>query len=210
MTIKTLLPAAALGIACAFGTASAAPVTGGTTVVDVDIDLDIDVDIDVAPAGGATFEDDLLNVGITGGDFDQAALTGELFHAGGFSVTAVAQTVTITNLVINFAAGQVFGDVDAAGSVTTGAAVFDFDASELSSVTDLFNLDDPQLSIFATAEFSAIFVAIFAISIEGVAMGHVATNPMTDVDMDVVPLPGAAVLFGTVMAGAAARRRMKG
>lgn len=207
MTIKTLLPAAALGMAFAFGTAHAAPVTGGTTVVDVDIDVDIDTDITINAIDGATVGDDgLLNFGITGGDFDAAGLTGELFHAGGFEIVAV-QAISITNLVIDVAQSTVFADVNAGGVVTAGVAAFTFDLTELDDLTDLFDVSDPSLSIFATAEFSAIFVAIFAFGIEGVQMGHVATNPV--VDGDVIPLPGAAVLFGTVMAGAAARRKLK-
>lgn len=214
MAIKTILPAVASASLLFGGAAYAAPVTGGTTVLDVDVDTDLDVDVDVRQVGGDEAEDGLFTFDITGGDVDLDALTGSLVHAdAAFEIAANSRFVTVTNLIIDFNQSVVFGDIQmgSLGDVLgTNVAMFDFDISEIGDISELFDLTDPSLGLFATAEFSAIFAAAFVVEIDivGILFGNVGTNPMTGVDNDVIPLPGAAILFGTVMAGAAARRKL--
>lgn len=199
----------AAGTIATLGVAQAAPVTGGTTVVEVTADLAA-LGVTAAPTGTTVVPGSapVFQIEITGGDIDQATLAGQILHeSGGIDLTAGTTVIALTDFIIDTTVSQLFGTVTVDGSLLGSVALFDFDVSSLSDPEDLFDLGDPMLSLVFTTGAGAALAPILGVDLAGAVFGVAATAPALG-DADVVPLPGAALLFVTGAVGLAARRRM--
>ena len=217
--MKTLATAALAGAGSLLlaTTATAAPVSGGITAVEVTIDLE---DANIAPGliGDAAFaDDDGLTVlfPITGGDFEVDPLSGTIEHEGsGLSLSANGQTVELTDFIINADTGFLSGNV----AVMGGASLGRVDIFQLGNVGDLTleeitDTEDPMVSLLVTAAAAgaledALVIPGLATILTGVEFGVAATAPFFG-DVDPIPLPGAAIFFATGAAAFAARRRAR-
>ena len=210
--MKKLITAALAGAgALAFaGTASAAPVVDGITTVEVTVDLG---DIEAGLVGSATLADEdglVVNFPVTGGDLD--GLAGTIDHEGsGLTLTANDITVSLTNFTIDTVASTLSGMVMVDGSTVGRLDLFTFDLTGLGA-QDVTNLDEPQIALLFTqmaADALANTFSIAALSaLGGEEFGLAATAPVVG-DVDVIPVPGAAILFVTGAAAFAARRRAR-
>jgi len=161
--------------------AGAAPVTGGTTTVDLNagtVTALVGLGFSVAPIAPAT-----ANLGatppnavfpITGGDS-----TTNINHSGGLAFTKGGITADIANFVINLAgpnAGKLTGDLTAGGSTTNNVPFFDIGAGN-------------ALTLDAT--LAAGLSSVYGIpNLTGTPIGTATINAST------VPEPGSAALLG--------------
>jgi hypothetical protein len=166
--------------------AKAAPVTGGTTTVDLNastVTALIGLGFSVAPIAPAT-----ANLGatppnavfpITGGDD-----TTNINHSGGLAFTKDSVTADIANFVINLAgpnAGKLTGDLTAGGTTTNNVPFFDIGAGN-------------ALTLDAT--LAAGLSSVYGIpNLTGTPIGTATINASA------VPEPGDAALVGIGMLG---------
>ncbi|MDT7934037.1 MAG: hypothetical protein RQ833_05455 [Sphingomonadaceae bacterium] len=192
--------------------AHAAPVTGGTTVVRVLAPLGT-----IVPGvlGTATLRSaDPLDIlfPITGGNLTITSgvpgATGTIEHDGsGFSLTQAGTTAEIRNLVIDFGAGTVLGDVSVGGaSQGTGLTLFNV----LPGVTfgGAQDLGNPQAQLNLSQLSVDLLTRLFGVT--GIdtsqRFGTFATVPQ--IAATPTPAPAAIALFGLApLALAVARRR---
>ena len=201
------LSALTLGL-CALAvpsTAQAATLVGGETRVQVTADL---AALGLTPGvlGSASIvSGSPLTVAfpITGGTLD-ASLAGSILHEGsGVSLTAGANTLALTNFIIDTVGQRILGDAALNGaSLATDLPIFTFN---LASVTpaQLTNLAAPALSLRISSEAAGALTTVFgAPNLAGAEFGLAATAPA-------VPEPGtwAMMISGFGLVGLALRKR---
>jgi hypothetical protein len=200
--------------ALAMGAAQAAPVTGGSTAIDLNTGLPLTFTV-LSGGTGTTWADGGLEVtfDVTGGDVDQASLVGTIEHDGAtLLVSDGMNSITLSNFVIDTGAETVFADIGSEFGDLPGAAVLSFDLGQsgFDPFTDLMDLDDPALDLVFSDAAQAILLPIFG-PLASTAFGE-AASMITFAGDDItaeVPLPAGALLFGTAIAGYAARRKTK-
>ena len=217
--MKTLLTAALAGAGSLLlaGTATAAPVSGGITAVEVTIDLE-GAGITPGLIGDAALaEGDGLTVlfPITGGDLEVDPLSGTIEHEGsGLTLSAGGATVELTDFIVNATTGFLSGNVAVVGGDSLGRV----DIFSLSNVGDLTleqitDTESPAISLLVTAGAAQALEGAFGLVgladlLTGAEFGLAATAPFFG-EPDVVPLPAAALFFATGAGLFAARRRAK-
>lgn len=192
---KILLTSAAV-VALA-GAASAAPITGGDTTVEVTAPLDA-LGLGGAPFGSATADGATFTFPITGGDADEAAAIIE--HEGsGVTLFALADEsieATVGNFVIDTAAAAVSGDVIGGAEDLT---LFDFGEA-----------GDSGIPLLISGTLAGALTDVFgADDLTGAEFGLANTAPTVADDMAPIPVPAAFPLLaaGLLGLGAVARRR---
>ncbi len=186
--------------------ANAAAVTGGTTVVQPTIDL-AGAGLAATPFGSTTVGTDgqgdtIFQFGISGGDLN--GLAGTIEHSGvGVDLTDQTSTLSLRNFVIDTTTQSIAGDVYVDGDFAANAGIFDFNVASLGSTDELFDLSDPMLSITISEAAGGVLNNVFgAENLAGAEFGLAATAPQ------VVPLPGALLLFGSALAGLLVRKKI--
>ncbi len=186
--------------------ANAAAVNGGTTVVQPTIDLG-GAGLAAAPFGSTTIGTDgqgdtIFQFGISGGDLE--GLAGTIEHNGvGVNLSNQTDTLSLRNFVINTESQIITGDVYVNGAFATNAGIFNFDVATLGSTDELFDLSDPMLSLTISDAAGGVVDDVLGVSgLGGAEFGVAATQPQ------VVPLPGALLLFGSAIAGLFARKKL--
>ena len=209
---RTLILPLAAGLAglAAFGSAQAAPVTGGQTVVEVTADLTA-LGVTATPSGTATVPGSapVFVFGITGGDIDASTLAGTIEHEGsGIDLAVDGSVISLTDFIIDTTTSRLTGLVNISGAAGVSdlgrVALFDFDVGSLSDTSDLFDLDDPMLALVFTDVAGAALLPLLGADLTGVTLGVAATAPEL---ADAIPVPGAAILFVTGAGLLAARRK---
>lgn len=186
--------------------ANAAALNGGTTVVQPTINLG-GAGLEAAPFGSTTIGTDgqgdtIFQFGISGGDLD--GLAGTIEHDGvGVDLSNQTDTLSLRNFVINTVDQVISGDVFVNGAPVTNAGIFNFDVATLGSTDELFDLSDPMLSLTISDAAGGVINDVLGVSgLGGAQFGLAATQPQ------VVPLPGALLLFGSAIAGLFARKKL--
>lgn len=197
--MKSILLASAL-LAVA-GTASAVPIVGGKTTVEVTAPLDV-LGLGGAPFGSATAEGAVFTFPITGGEAGDGASIIE--HEGsGVTLFALADPsveATVGDFVIDTAEETVFGDVVGGGE---DLALFDFGEAGAAGVPLL-------ISETLAGALTGVFGADDLTGAEfGLANPALEVGPDTPATPAPIPLPAAMPLLaaGLLGLGAVARRR---
>lgn len=201
MKIFGAIIATAMAFSLGMTDAKATPITGGSTVLAPLVSLD---GFEVTLLGNA--QPGLL-FPITGGYLDDA-LVGRIEHENsGLQFGRGGNTLGLENFVIDTAAGGIFGDVSANGSlVASDARLFDLALGILdaSQITDLSN---PMIGLTITETAIGAFRDVL-----GVGFGHntLFANAATAPEFSVaqVPAPGGlAMILGALGIFLAKRRR---
>ncbi len=207
MKSKQLFGAILVGIAAMFGVATAAPLVGGETTVQVTADLG-GLGLNAEPLDDSLFnaESGTFTFPISGGDLEGLAGTIEHEEAGVRLFTETA-SVSLENFVIDTVNSLINADVTVNdGSPINDAPIFSFDVADLTDINDLFDTANPMLPLRFTATAAMVLADAFDLDVDlaGVEFGLAATAPV------VVPVPPAMGLFaGGAAALAWARRRRK-
>jgi hypothetical protein len=210
--MRSLLSAAGFALLTAFPlAASAAPVTGGETRVEVTADV---AGLGLTPGllGSASLVSAApLTVAfpVTGGEL--AGLSGSIAHDGsGLSLSNGATTLALENFLIDTVAQTIFGDVSVNGALAAAdAAIFSFDLSLLPPDADITDLANPSLPLLVTGTAADLLVSLFALpDLAGVQFALAATAPELAIDIDE---PAVAALFasGLGLLGLVALRRRR-
>ena len=198
---KILLASAAV---VALGTAaSAAPITGGETTVEVTAPLDV-LGLGGAPFGSATTDGAVFTFPITGGEADDDGAVIE--HEGSgvtlFALADEAIAATVGNFVIDTAEAGVLGDVIGGAEDLT---LFDFGEA-----------GETGIPLLITTTLAGALTEVFgADDLTGAEFGLANTAPVVDdagtppTGPAPIPLPAAFPLLaaGLLGLGAVARRR---
>jgi len=185
-----------LGMAAGPNTASAVPITGGSTVVAPTLDLSVfDVELLGTAGAGVTFP-------VTGGDLD-GNLAGRIEHEGsGLKLSSHGSSLALENFIIDTINTTVFGDVSVDGlRVADDAPLFDFDLSGLTpeQITDINN---PQLALTLTGTAVGAINNLSGLMLTpGTQFGFAATAPT----FNEVPAPGGLALILVALGGLAMR-----
>ncbi|MEO0500066.1 MAG: PEP-CTERM sorting domain-containing protein [Pseudomonadota bacterium] len=196
--------------AAMFATAAVAvPLSGGETRVVITAEIE-PLGLTPGTLGSASvINADPLTVGfpISGGDIAADLSSGQILHEGsGISLTDGVELVSIENLIIDLEQSSILADVSFGDTSLIDIAVFSFDLTTLGEDDDVTDLEDPDISLFLTADAGGLFAELFdVIDLSGEEIAVAATAPeFADVD---VPAPAALALFGLGLGLLGLRRR---